>query len=79
MSNEGKCDKRLLSLRVSLETCRGVEKKYRHEDDTDKGTAFIRALEDAVRDVHLSPEDYQIILNESRENLRKRMARRASK
>lgn len=79
MSNEGNCDKRLLSLRVSLETCRGVEKKYRHEDDTDKGTAFIRALEDAVRDVHLSPEDYQIIANECKANLAKRMARRASK
>ena len=79
MSGEGDCDKRLLSIRVSLETCRSVEKKYRHEDDTDKGTAFIRALEDAVRDVHLTAEDYQIILDESRENLRKRMARRASK
>lgn len=79
MSGEGDLDKRILSIRVSLDTCRSVEKKYRLPNDKEKGTAFIRALEDAVRDVDLTAEDYQIIAAERAGNFKKRMARRAAK
>ncbi len=79
MSGEGDCDKRLVHLRVPLETCRAVEKGFARPGDTAKSTAFIRALEEATRDIRLTPEDYRIIQRESDENLKKRHERRASK
>lgn len=68
MPNEGKCDKRLIHLRVDLETCRAVEKKYSQPEDDAKSVAFIRALEDATRRVVLTSEDYELILKEQRRN-----------
>ena len=79
MSGEGDCDKRLVHLRVPLETCRAVEKGFARPGDTAKSTAFIRALEEATRDIRLTPEDYRIIQRESDENLKKRHERRAAK
>lgn len=68
MPNEGKCDKRLIHLRVDLETCRAVEKKYGQPEDDARSVAFIRALEDATRRVELTSKDYELILKEQRSN-----------
>jgi hypothetical protein len=76
MSNEGNCDKRLIHLRVALETCRAVEKKYRQPEDESKSDAFIRALEDATRRVTLTAEDYELILAERRKNEAARQSKR---
>lgn len=76
MPNEGKCDKRLIHLRVDLETCRAVEKKYSQPEDDAKSVAFIRALEDATRRVVLTSEDYELILKEQRRNEAARQSKR---
>ncbi len=76
MPNEGKCDKRLIHLRVDLETCRAVEKKYSQPEDDAKSVAFIRALEDATRRVVLTSEDYELILKEQRRNETARQSKR---
>ena len=73
MSNQPDCDKRQVGLRVDLDTCRKVERKYRQpEDGNNKSLAFIRALEDATRGIRLTPEDYDIIAAESHRNREKR-------
>jgi len=80
MSNEGDLDKRKVNIRVRIETCEKVLKKYGLPEDTGDSAAFVRALEDATRNVALFPEDYEAIAAEVRENLEKRLAkRRASK
>lgn len=83
MSNTPDCDKRQVGIRLEIETCRKVEKKYRQpEDGSNKSLAFIRALEDATRGVRLTPEDYDEIAREAHDNFRKRLAnksRRAAK
>lgn len=76
MPNEGKCDKRLIHLRVDLETCRAVEKKYGQPEDDARSVAFIRALEDATRRVELTSEDYELILKEQRRNEAARKSKR---
>lgn len=80
MSNEGDVDKRQVGLRCDLDLCRKVEKKFSRPEDESKSIAFIRALEDATRTVHLTAEDYDAIAAEARANMSRRMAkRRASK
>lgn len=79
MSGEGDIDKRLVHLRIPLETCRAVEKGFSRPGDTAKSTAFIRALEEATRGIPLTPADYAAIKAESDENLKKRHERRAAK
>lgn len=76
MSNEGDLDKRKINIRVRIETCEKVIKKYGLPDDTGDAAAFVRALEDATRNVALLPEDYEAITAEVRDNLNKRMAKR---
>ena len=72
MSNMGKTTKRLMALRLDLHICKAVERKYRLATDTDKTTAYIRALEDSSRGVKLTPEDYIEIAAEIRANEAKR-------
>ena len=80
MSNEGDLDKRKVNIRLRIETCEKVLKKYKLPEDAGDSHAFVRALEDATRDVALTPDDYEAITAEVRENYRRRMAkRRASK
>lgn len=76
MSNEGDLDKRKINIRVRIETCKKVLKKYGLPDDTGDSAAFVRALEDATRNVALLPEDYEAIAAEVQANLDKRMAKR---
>ena len=65
MANQPNVNKRHITVRVNIETCRAVEKKYRQDTDTNATPAFVRALEDAVRDVELTPEDYKLIADEA--------------
>jgi hypothetical protein len=68
MSNEGKLDKRLVTLRVAIETCRKAEAKYGQESDESWRESLIRALEDATRDYQLTPDDYRAIAAEVEAN-----------
>lgn len=76
MANMGKTTKRLMTLRLDLHICKAVERKYRLANDTDRTTCYIRALEDATRNVKLSPEDYIEIAHEIRENEMKRRGKK---
>ena len=80
MPNQPACDKRQMGIRLDLDTCRKVEKKYgQPEDGGKKSLAYIRALEDATRGVHLDPEDWEAIAAEARANRAKAAKRRAAK
>lgn len=80
MSNQPSPDKRQVGLRIDLDVCKRVEKKYSQPDDVTRSVAYIRALEDATREVQLTAEDYEEILAEARRNAAaSRRKRRASK
>ncbi len=79
MSGEGALDKRKINLRVAIETCEKVLKKYSQKEDDDESVSFVRALEDATRDIELPPEAYAEIANEVEANRKKRMERRAQR
>lgn len=79
MSDEGDIDKRKVNIRVRIETCKKVVAKFGVEGDAGEAPAFVRALEDATREVTLTPEDYEAIAAEVRRNLEKRMQKRRSK
>jgi hypothetical protein len=72
MPNMGKTSKRQVAIRLDLHLCRAVEKKYRFEDDTTDVVAYVRALEDATRDVILTSEDYEMIAAQVAKNEAKR-------
>lgn len=75
MSNMPDPTKRQVSTRIDIETCRKVEKTFSRPGDKSKNLAYIRALEDATRDVILDEADYEIILAEVKANKQKRGAR----
>ena len=72
MANMGKVTKRQVAIRIEIEQCVAVEKKYLRPSDRNKVVAYIRAIEDATRDVVLTPSDYTKIAKEVRENELKR-------
>lgn len=71
MANMPNANKRHVTMRVNVETCRAVEKKFGRKGDASASIPFIRALEDATRDVILDAADYQRIANEVSANARK--------
>lgn len=77
MANMGKTNKRQIAVRLELTVCRAVEKKFKKPTDTDDVTAYIRALEEATRDVILTAQDYKIIQQQivANENARKNRKR----
>ena len=68
MANMPNVNNRQIGLRPSIELCRKVEVKYAKDGDKGGSLAFIRALEDATRDVCLTVKDYQAIAREARAN-----------
>lgn len=68
MANMPNVNNRQIGLRPSIELCRKVEKKYAKPKDKGASLAYIRALEDATRDVFLTAKDYQAIANEASAN-----------
>ncbi len=76
MANEGATDKRLFSIRVPIETIKKAERKYGKKNDSSFREPIIRALEDATREVALTPADYREIANETEKNLKARIQKR---
>ena len=72
MSNMPDVNKRQVSTRVDIELCRKVEKEFSRRDDKSKNIAFIRALEEATRDIQLDDADYKLIAKEIKANKAKR-------
>lgn len=72
MSNMPDINKRQVSTRVDIELCRKVEKEFSRHDDKSKNIAFIRALEEATRDIQLDDQDYKLIAKEIKANKAKR-------
>lgn len=62
------CEKRRIYPRVPVDVCRKVEKEFGRAGDADKVICFVRALEEATRDVVLDADDYQMIADEVRAN-----------
>lgn len=76
MSNEGDLNKRAMALRVPLKICRQITKKFSIASDRGNAPAFIRALEQAAKDIELTQEDWDAIKKEMAHNLEKRMKQR---
>lgn len=76
MSKEKAIDARSIAATVKIEICRKVETKYRSSAADSFSTIYARALEDSVRDVELTAEDYKIIAAEVESNREKREAKR---
>lgn len=75
--NEGALDKRQVSLRVRIELVRKTVKSFgREEDGKDVSPSIVRALEEATRDVELTPEEYREIGEEIDRNRTKREQKR---
>lgn len=79
MANMGKTNKKQIAVRLELTTCRAVEKKFKKSGDTSDVVAYIRALEEATRDVILTKEDYKIIQRQIEENEIERASKKGSK
>lgn len=69
-------DKRMASATVDIETCKKCERKFRKRKDDSLSVIYARALEDATRDVMLTPSDYEEIDAEMRRNKKAREAKR---
>lgn len=79
MAKEPAIDARVIGATVKIEVCKKVERKYRLEKDDTMSTIYARALEDSVREVVLTAEDYVEIAEETRRNREKREAKREAK
>lgn len=70
-------DARVIGATVKIEVAKKVERKYRQDESDSFSLIYARALEDSVRDVELTAEDYTEIAAEVAANLAKREAKRA--
>lgn len=77
MAHEPAIDMRVIGSTVLVEVCRKVEVKYRISPKDTMSVIYARALEDSVRDVELTEEDYLAIAAEVARNRKKREAKRA--
>lgn len=68
MPNKPNVNNRQVGLRPSIELCRKVKVGFGREDDRHESDAFIRALEEATRNVVLTVADYDAIAAEVRAN-----------
>ena len=68
MPNKPNVNNRQVGLRVSIELCRKVKVGFGREGDKYESEAFIRALEEATRNVALTTADYDAISAEVRAN-----------
>jgi hypothetical protein len=60
MANETDIDRCVIGATIDVDIAVRVMKKYQREGES-KSVAYARAIEDAVRDVALTAEDYQQI------------------
>lgn len=68
MPNKPDVNNRQVGLRVSVELCRKVKVGFGRDGDKYESQAFIRALEEATREVSLTVADYDAISAEVRAN-----------
>ncbi len=68
MPNKPNPNNRQVGLRPSVELCRKVKVGFSREGDKYESDAFIRALEEATRNVVLTEADYDAIAAEVRAN-----------
>ena len=73
MPNELALDKRRVRLNVPLELARKVEKAFRLSSDNFEMVSYIRALEEACKNVVLTRKDYACIGVQVEQNRVKRM------
>jgi len=79
MAHELNCDKVNRGINPERLLDKAVIRKFGKPCDNGQITpAYIRALEEATRDVRLTPEDYQAAADEARIAREKRMAKRNS-
>jgi hypothetical protein len=76
MSKEPATDARVIGATVKIEVCKKVEQKYRRDKKDSKSTIYARALEDSVREVVLTVNDYKEIEEEISRNEAKRIKKR---
>lgn len=79
MAKEPAIDARVIGATVKIEVCKKVERKYQRDNKDSKSTIYARALEDSVRGVVLTAEDYKEIAEEVARNKKKREAKRANR
>lgn len=72
MPNKPNINNRQVGLRVSIELCRKVKVGFGRDSDRHESEAFIRALEEATRDVILTVADYEAVAAEVRANKERR-------
>lgn len=72
MPNKPNVNNRQVGLRVSVELCRKVKVGFGRDGDKHESDAFIRALEEATRDVILTVADYDAVAAEVRANKNRR-------
>ena len=77
MAHEPAFDVRVIGSSVQIEVCKKVEAKYRLDPKDTMSVIYARALEDSVRDVELTADDYVAIAREIERNKKKREAKRA--
>lgn len=68
MSNMPDPTKRHVSARIDIELCRKVENRFSLPGDKSRYLPFVRALEEATRDIILTADDYEAIAEEVRNN-----------
>lgn len=68
MPNKPSVNNRQVGLRVSVELCRKVKVGFGRDGDKHESEAFVRALEEATRDVILTVADYDAVAAEVRAN-----------
>ena len=77
--DEGKTSKRVVCVRLEISLCKAIERKYGKDGDESKSLAYIRAIEDATRDVLLTADDYRQIAEEIDRNEKARLAKRRNR
>ena len=77
MPNKPNIHNRQVGLRLGIELCRKVKVGFGKKGDRHESTAYIRALEEATRDVVLTLSDYEAIADEVRANRIRREGGRA--
>lgn len=69
-------DARVIGSTVKIEICKKVERKFRLSDKDSLSTIYARALDESVRDVVLTKQDYLEIAEEIARNQAKRAQKR---
>lgn len=79
MSKEIDVDSSFVGATVKTEIVKKVLKKYKHSEKESNAIAIARALEDSVRDVVLTIDEMQEVVDERKRKLDQRMKARAKK